>query len=117
MPCGRRFADLGMVARLGAVVGAVNRYRKLGRRDANEGPIIDALRAFGCSVKQTHDFDLVCGYRGKNVILEVKDPAKPPSARKLTEDQAQFIATWRGQYAVVHSPEEAIREVIAATLI
>ena len=89
----------------------MNRYRRLGRRDANEGPIIDALRGMGCSVKQTHDFDLVVGYQGRNIIIEVKDPAKSPSARKLTPDQVKFKAEWRGQYDVAYTPEDAIHIV------
>ncbi len=89
----------------------MNRYRRLGRRDANEGPIIDALRGMGCSVKQTHDFDLVVGYQGLNLLIEVKDPAKSPSARKLTPDQVKFKGEWRGQYDVAYTPEDAIHIV------
>lgn len=90
----------------------MNRYRRLGRRDANEGPIIDALRGMGCSVLQLHEpADLLVSYRGLNLLVEVKDPAKSPSARKLTPDQVRFKAEWRGQYDVAYTPEDAIHIV------
>lgn len=89
----------------------MNRYRRLGRRDANEGPIIDALRGMGCSVKQTHDFDLVVGLAGYTMLIEVKDPSKSPSARNLTPEQKKFQAEWRGHYAVAYTPEDAIHIV------
>jgi hypothetical protein len=54
---------------------------------------------------------LVAGYRGRNFLLECKDGAKPPSARALTDDQVEFKAGWRGHWAVVNSPDEAIEVV------
>jgi hypothetical protein len=56
--------------------------------------------------------DLLVGFRGRNVLLEVKDGAKPPSRRKLTDDEADWHRDWRGQVDVVESKEEAERTVI-----
>jgi hypothetical protein len=93
--------------------------RRAAKVDANQPAIVQALRAIGCSVQPLHTVgqgcaDLLVGYRGRNVILEVKDGAKPPSARTLTPDQREWIAAWRGgQVWVVHSVEQAIEAVTA----
>jgi hypothetical protein len=43
-------------------------------------------------------------------LLEVKDGAKVPSARRLTADQLEWHANWRGgTLAVVDGPEAALR--------
>lgn len=87
--------------------------RRAARTDANQAAIIEALRAIGASVRDTSAVgkgfpDLVAGFRGRTWLLECKDGNKPPSARKLTPDQIEFKATWRGHWAVVNSPEEAL---------
>lgn len=85
------------------------------RKDDNQSEIVAALRRIGCSVKVTHvPSDLLIGYRGRNILLEIKDGSKPPSARKLTPDQVIFQAEWRGQYDVVKTVDEAIAAVIRA---
>jgi len=54
------------------------------------------------------------GYKGKTALLEVKDGAKVPSARKLTELEEKFFATWTGgPLFIVNSPEEAVAMVEA----
>ncbi len=90
--------------------------RRAARTDANQAEIVKALRATGASVAITSAVgggfpDLVCGHRGRNWLLECKDGRKPPSARELTPDQIEFKATWRGHWAVVNSPEEALEIV------
>lgn len=89
-----------------------SRYRQ--RKDANQPDIVKALEAIGCDVIVMHSpADLLVGYRDRNWLLEVKDPNKPPSGRKLTPAQVKFHANWRGQKAKVHTPEEAIAAVTA----
>jgi hypothetical protein len=44
-------------------------------------------------------------------LVEVKDGAKPPSARQLTPDQERWHREWRGPVAVVTSVDEALRAV------
>lgn len=90
--------------------------RRAARTDANQIAIIKALRAIGASVADTSGAgsgfpDLVVGYRGRNWLLEVKDGRKPPSARRLTNDQEIFAAGWRGHWACVKSEAEAIELV------
>ncbi len=87
--------------------------RRAARVDANQSEVVDALRKIGASVTPTHQIgngfvDLVCGFRGKNYLFELKDGTKPPSARKLTDDEAIWFGTWKGEAHVVESAEQAI---------
>ena len=43
--------------------------------------------------------------------MEVKDGAKPPSARRLTPDEKQWHERWQGQVVVVESVDGALREL------
>lgn len=81
--------------------------------DANQGEIVKALRDAGASVTPTHAAgegfpDLAVGFRGQTFLIEVKDGAKPPSKRGLTDPQKEWHATWRGQKAVVATVAEAL---------
>ncbi len=84
--------------------------RRAARRDDNEQGIVKALRAIGCEVYFINQpADLIVGYCGKTLILEVKDGAKPPSARKLTPNEQKFFDTWNGGPAyVVDSIDSAL---------
>ena len=50
--------------------------------------------------------DIVCGYKGVNLLVEIKDPDKPPSARKLTPLEEAFKESWGGSYIVATDYEE-----------
>ncbi|MDX5416058.1 MAG: hypothetical protein LPK88_07030 [Alphaproteobacteria bacterium] len=52
--------------------------------------------------------DLLVGFRGANYLIEVKDGAKPPSARRLNDRQKEWHEAWRGGVFVVASTEEAL---------
>ena len=86
--------------------------RRAARRDDNEQSIIKAMREAGAYVKVVNDeglFDLLVSYRGKTLLLEVKDGAKPPSARRLTDAEAKFHNEWPGENLhIVNSVEEAV---------
>ena len=86
--------------------------RRAARRDVNEGDIIKAMRAEGAYVKVINDeglFDLLVSYRGETLMIEVKDGAKPPSARRLTEAEQKFHDEWPGaDLYIVNSVEEAL---------
>lgn len=86
--------------------------RRAARRDANEGKIVAALQACGAYVKKINDegaFDLLVFYRGWTLLLEVKDGAKPPSARALTPAEQKFHDEWPGQNLyIVTSEHEAL---------
>ena len=83
------------------------------RVDSNHGDVTRALRGVGCSVLSIAPLrkggDLLCAIsRTRTVIFEVKDGAKPPSARKLTEDEQSFRESWKGEWHVVNSVDEAL---------
>ena len=98
--------------------------RRVAKVDDNHAEIVRALRDIGCSVLSLAAVgkgspDLLVGAsigvsgRRVNFLLEIKDGAKPPSARKLTADEAQFHASWRGHLAIVESVDDALRVVMA----
>jgi hypothetical protein len=75
--------------------------RRRARIDANHGEIVKILRLAGATVHSMAEVgegcpDLLVGYRGRTVLVEVKDPSKPPSARKLTPAQEDWHKTWNG---------------------
>jgi len=79
--------------------------RKYGRVDANQKLMVNQLRKLGISVAITSSQgggfpDIVCGYRGINLLVEIKDGEKPPSAQKLTKQEEAFRESWRGGYIV-----------------
>lgn len=88
--------------------------RRNAKVDANQKQIVSALRRAGCSVQSLATVgkgcpDLLVGRNGKNFLFEVKDGAKVPSARKLTDDEKQWHQAWAGQIAVVESIDDAVR--------
>jgi hypothetical protein len=48
------------------------------------------------------------GAHGRNYLVEIKDGAKPPSARMLNPAQVAWHAEWKGQVAVIESEEGAL---------
>lgn len=87
--------------------------RKRGKVDANQKDIVKVFRRCGASVEILSNVgggcpDIVVGFQGVNVLVEIKDGDKPESARQLTEDQKEFHAKWRGKLAVVKNEDEAI---------
>lgn len=98
----------------------MRQQKRGGNPDANQGRIVAALRKIGCTVAITSHVgngfpDLLVGYQGRTVLLEVKDGDKYPSERKLTEAEAHFLATWTGGPAVVvENEQEALAAVLAS---
>lgn len=71
--------------------------RRAAKRDDNEKEIVVALRKAGAYVSFIDEpCDLIVGYQGKTILLEVKDGNKPPSARKLTHNEQKFHDEWTG---------------------
>ena len=88
--------------------------RRRAKIDANQPLIVRALRDAGASVLHLHELghgcpDILVGKDGRNVLMEIKDPCRKPSERKLTDDEQEFHGLWRGQVKVVETAEEALR--------
>lgn len=79
------------------------------RVDKNQPAVVERLREIGCKVYLIEEpVDLLVGYRGKTVLLEVKTPDG-----LLTKQQAEFVQTWPGgAHHIVRDPEEAVNLVI-----
>ena len=87
--------------------------RRAARVDENQGLIVKALRACGATVRIITQGDgipdLLVGYRGHTILMEVKDGSKPPSARQLTTAEQIFFDQWTGgKLFIVNSVEEAL---------
>jgi len=88
-----------------------------GRIDENQRIIVDTLRTAGATVVLLSDVgkgvpDLLVGFRGVTLLMEVKDGKKPPSDRQLTPDQQRWHAEWRGgALAIVDSADSALRMI------
>ena len=85
--------------------------RRRARVDNNHAEIVAALREIGCSVQSLASVgagcpDLLVGYRGRNVLLEVKAPKG-----SATSDQLTWGMGWKGQAGIVRTAEEAQRVV------
>lgn len=91
--------------------------RRAARVDENQEKVVKALRAVGATVQTLAAIgkgvpDLLVGYQGQTFLLEVKDGQKPPSERRLTEDQLTWHGAWRGgPLAVVDSVDAALRVI------
>ena len=87
--------------------------RRANRVDYNQSVIVESLRKAGAYVRIVTMGDgvpdLLVGYKGFTLLLEVKDGDKPPSQRKLTEAEQKFFDEWTGGLlAVVESVEDAL---------
>lgn len=88
------------------------------RIDENQKDIVKTFRELGASVLILSSVgkgcpDLLVGLtdvkgRKINILVEIKDGSKPPSKRKLTEDEQKFFDTWKGKVVVIDSIAEAI---------
>lgn len=91
--------------------------------DGNQKAIVNALQARGASVEPLSRMgggvpDLLIGYMGINILLEVKDPTAPLPSNvsaldplKLNPAQREWHQEWQGQVHVVFSPEDALRHL------
>jgi len=87
--------------------------RTAARVDANQKRIVAALRKVGATVQHLHRLgkgcpDLLVGWQGQNILMEVKDGSKPPSAQKLTPDEVKWCGQWRGRVLLVRDASEAV---------
>jgi Holliday junction resolvase len=91
--------------------------RRRAASDGNQPEIVAALRGIGATVVACHAVgagfpDLVVGYRGRNFLIEVKDPAQPKHRHELTPAQVEFHGGWKGQIAKVFTAQQALAVVL-----
>ena len=84
--------------------------------DANQNEIVEALRKSGCTVQILSSVgkgcpDIVCGFSGLNLFMEIKDGNKQKSAQKLTIDQVKWHQDWNGTVVVVNSIDQALQAI------
>lgn len=94
----------------------MRRYPNL---DSTQPDIVKALRQAGASVTSLASVgdgcpDILVGIRNVTTVMEIKDGAKPPSKRKLTEPEVDWHRDWRGSKHIVESVEQAL--AVLATL-
>lgn len=89
--------------------------RRRAKIDDNQKKIVQALRAMGATVEPRLARigggvpDILVGYKGVNILMEIKDGNKPKSQRKLTPDEIEWANKWRGSVYVVETIEQAIK--------
>ena len=90
--------------------------RRAARTDGNHQAVISEFRRLGCSVLDMSRLgegapDLLIGYGGISLLVEVKDGSKPPSKRALTTDQVQWWLDWNQNPRVVRNLEQVAETV------
>jgi hypothetical protein len=87
--------------------------RRHARVDGNQSALVADLRKAGFRVEVVSMLgagrgDLIVARNGLMRWVEVKDPSQPPSARKLTPDEADWQARWEGYVITVTSLDEVL---------
>ncbi len=83
--------------------------RRAAKKDGNQAEVVAMFRAAGATVHVLNEAgapDLLVGFRGQNLLVEVKDGKKPPSERRLTAAQVAWHRGWRGQVVVLERVEQ-----------
>ena len=94
-------------------------WRNRTRADADQGAIVRLLRRAGASVSVIgHPLDLLVGWQGVTLLVEVKQAAGPrggtsQSGQRLRESQAKFVESWRGSPPLVVSAGDALAVISA----
>lgn len=84
--------------------------------DANQPRIVEQLRKLHVSVRVLSMVgqgcpDLLLGFRGKNFLVELKDPDQPPSKKILTPDEEKFFDGWLGQVAQCETLDHILKVI------
>jgi hypothetical protein len=82
--------------------------RRAARTDSNQHELVEALKKIGARCYYIKEpVDLLVGFRGRSIALEVKALGKP-----LTQAQRTFFETWPGEASLCHTIDEAISAVV-----
>lgn len=92
------------------------RVRQAARTDSNQDELVKTIRALGASFFSTTaiagQLDGVVGCAGIDIRVEIKDGAKPPSRRRLTEDEQKVFDEWRGRTPVILQSIDDVIELV-----
>lgn len=82
--------------------------RRAHRLDANHSKLVRVFEDMGCSVLDLAAVgngcpDILIARNGKMRLCEIKDGAKSPSQRQLTEHQVRFHALWNAEISIVEN--------------
>ncbi len=84
-------------------------HRRAAKVDACQREIVKALRSIGADVFYIREpVDLMCGFKGRTVALEIKDPQRG----RLTAAQTEFFRTYRGEAYIVQDVHQALKAVM-----
>lgn len=90
----------------------MGRTRTRSRIDPNQPDLVAYAREKGFSVQHTHQIpgalDLIVGFRGVDQRVEIKDPSRFPSERRLTRSEQRIFGEWRGRTPVIWETEEDV---------
>ena len=93
--------------------------RYAAKTDANQADIVRAFRSIGATVQILSMVghgcpDTLVGFRGRNILVEIKNSSLVLSKQQLTKDQIAWHAGWNGQVIVANSIQSAVVAVIEA---
>lgn len=88
--------------------------RRFAKIDDNHRAIVDALRKAGATVQSLATIgkgcpDIVVGFRGKNMLMEIKNENRPLAKQKLSPDEQAWHDMWCGSVAIVKNPSDALK--------
>jgi hypothetical protein len=89
--------------------------RRAARQDGNQPRLRSRFEGLGGSwlpipAVTGGEPDALLGWRGKNQLVELKDPGAPPCRRRLRAKQREWHASWRGDPpAVVETLQDILR--------
>ena len=80
-------------------------FRRAAKVDDNQKEVVALFRKLGWTVliisQLKNCCDIIVSKRGRTIAIEIKDGAKPVSARKLSDGEIKFRDAWQGEYALV----------------
>ena len=93
--------------------------RRAARVDGNQPEVVAKLREKGCVVSHLHTIgmgvpDILVGYGGRNYLFEIKDPTRPLSQRRLTQDEQRWHIAWneKGSVHTIESAEQGMTIIL-----
>lgn len=92
-------------------------FRSRHRADGNHFPVLASLRRLGLAPFDTHNYGIGCDFMlphvrdGSPHFFELKDPAQPPSGRKLTESELAMQARYPQHWHLALTVEDVLRAI------